>query len=67
MSTEIISEEDNMNFSLTRFWAGKKTMFQITQRYKNKTNDSLVRTVFGYVHVSKEDLEEMLRRINAKE
>lgn len=67
MTTQIIDEEDSMGFTLTRFWGGKKVMYQITQRYKNKTRDTLVRNMFGHVHVSKEDLEEMLRRINAKE
>ena len=66
MTTQIIDEEDSMGFTLTRFWGGKKVMYQITQRYKNKTGSPEMKQMFGHVHVSKEDLEEMLRRINAE-
>lgn len=67
MSTPIVDEEDALGFNLTRFWGGKELLYQITQRYKDKTEDDSTRNIFGYVQVSKQDLEEMLRRINKLE
>lgn len=64
MTTELIQ---NKKFTLTRFWAGKEVQYQITQRYTSKNEDTWVRNIFGYVHLSKKDMVKILRKIEKDE
>jgi hypothetical protein len=69
MTTQIIKESKRRGFTVTEFCAGKgKVKYQITQKYENKdgcNND--MRLVYGYVHLSKNDLEFILKQIDIEE
>ena len=66
MSTDLIKEEDGKGYSLTRFCGKNGTMYQITQNYDKQETESgqlYLRSISGYVCVSKEDLMDMVNAI----
>jgi hypothetical protein len=66
MSTDLIKEEDGKGYSLTRFCGKKGTMYQITQNYDKQETEPgqlYLRSIIGYVCVSKEDLIDMVNAI----
>lgn len=69
MTTQIIKEEDNKNFTVTEFCAGKgKLKYQITQRYEEDDNHKdEFRHVFGFVKLSRDDLKYILAILDMKD
>ena len=66
MSTDIINEDDNKGYKLTRYWGGfkKGRMYQITQNYEKPYSDDNISCRFtGYVSLSKKDIEYILKKI----
>ena len=66
MSTDLIKEEDGKGYSLTRFCGKKGTMYQITQDYEKQETESgqlYLRSITGYVCVTKKDLIDMVNVI----
>ena len=57
MSTELIEEDENKGYNLTRFWNGEGgIVFQITQKHN-----------YSHVELSKKDIEYILKKIKENE
>lgn len=68
MTTKIINETKNKGFTVTQFCAGKgKVKYQITQKYEEGAHNDEIRQFYGYVHLSKKDLEFILKQIEKEE
>lgn len=77
MSTRIINESKKRNFSVVRFCAGMgKVKYQITQKYEDdyveegngdKDFHGYIRQYYGYVHLSKKEIEFILKKIEEEE
>jgi len=68
MTTQIIKEAKKRGFTVTEFCAGKgKVKYQITQKYEEGDHNDEIRHFYGYVHLSKKDLEFILKQIEKEE
>ena len=68
MSTEIIGETKKRNYTVTRYWDGKRVMYQITQRYKKPFHSGdWSSRYYGYVQLSRKDIEFIVKKIREKE